>query len=96
MSEERSNIEELRLNEHAPSVQLDDVWQDADFSRPDRRLKVVDVDDDVVRVVNLDTQKMTKIRLDRFRPHTGRGHGYILIQRPGAPQPRQTDVEPSE
>ena len=65
-------------------VVVGDVFEDLDLTRPARSLRVVDVEADVgvVRVVNVKTKKMTKIRIDRLKPRANGSHGYRRVFRP--------------
>lgn len=65
------------------TVKVNQVWQDWDVrfrnSTP-RRIKVVDIIDGIATCVNLDTHKITKIRVSRLKPNST---GYKLMDNDG-------------
>jgi hypothetical protein len=71
------------LDSEKSDVMKGDVFEDLDKTRPGRHLRVVDVDDAVgiVRLVNIKTQRMTRVRVDRLKPRSNGSHGYQLIFR---------------
>jgi hypothetical protein len=81
--------------ENPHGVRLGDVFQDMDVGRPQRRLKVVEIEEGTARVLNTRTERMTRIRLDRLAKRSHNGHGYLLVERTpeaeDAPQPESSD-----
>ncbi|WP_438489525.1 hypothetical protein [Streptomyces sp. S186] len=71
-----------------PTVQVDQIWQDNDPRMPDRYLRIVDIDTSHATVqqvawnpedriaADLPGVRLTRIRLDRFRP-TRTGYRYV-------------------
>jgi len=71
------------MNEAAKEddVMLHDVYEDLDKGRAPRSLKVLSIEGPVAMVINIKTERMSKIRIDRLRPGGGGSHGYRRIFR---------------
>ena len=57
-------------------VKVGQVWRDND-KRANRNCEIREVNDKYARVYCRETQKLTKVRLDRFKPTAS---GYKLVQ----------------
>jgi hypothetical protein len=67
-------------NENPDDVKPGDVYEDLDKGRPERRLKVLEIDDGVVLLINTKTERMSRIRLDRLRAGSSNSHGYARVE----------------
>lgn len=71
-------------------VRIGDVWQDLDSryrnAPPDlaRRVRVIAVGDEMVKLENEHTHKITYVKRSRMRPSST---GYKLVERAEAPEP---------
>lgn len=86
----------VKVNDNPHDVRLGDVYEDLDLGRPMRRLKVVAIEDGQARLVNVKTERMTRVRLDRLAARTRNSHGYALIERAPEPSPPVIPAPPPE
>lgn len=64
-------------------VEVGDVYEDMDKGRVPRRLKVMEVklDNAVAILLNLETERLLRVRLDRLCKSTIKNHGYLRVER---------------
>ena len=58
-------------------VKAGQIWKDNDKRVGERFLKILELQDDKAVVVNVETNKKTKISLTRFKPTST---GYVLVE----------------
>lgn len=58
-------------------VKAGQIWKDNDKRVGERFLKILELQDDKAVVVNVETNKKTKISLARFKPTST---GYVLVE----------------
>lgn len=58
-------------------VKVGQIWKDNDKRHPTRLVEIVSISSDKASVINPETGKKSKIRLDRFKPNAT---GYILVK----------------
>lgn len=57
-------------------VKVGQIWKDNDKRVGDRRIRIVNIEDDKAIVINVETRKTSKITLKRFKPNST---GYTLL-----------------
>lgn len=75
------------------TVHLNEIWQDWDIrfrNYPPRLIEVISIKNNMATCKNLQTGKITKIRLDRFKPNST---GYKLLGIPIGDNFKVGDIE---
>ena len=91
-------MEEKEKKENPHDVRLGDIYQDMDTGRPQRLLKVVEIEDGAARLLNTKTERLTRVRLDRLgmRAFVKNSHGYMLVERAPADGSAEGSVDAGE
>jgi hypothetical protein len=68
-------------NTNPHDARIGDVYEDLDLGRARRKLKVVEIEGARAHVMNVSTERLTKISLDRLAPRSNGSHGYRRVER---------------